>query len=109
MKSQDIFKWLCCRGHINARDNFKWTPLHHACHAGMLDIVEMLLGYGAEIDSSALGGGTPLNRAIESSRESVVQYLIQRGARVQIENKKGNLCVYYCRVKFLINIVSMQI
>jgi ankyrin repeat protein len=28
---------LSCGADINAFDNFKWTVLHHACHAGQLD------------------------------------------------------------------------
>lgn len=74
---------------INARDNFKWTPLHHACHSGQLNVVEFLIEHGAEIDATTMNGGTPLTRAIESSKENVVAYLISRGVRVQTENKKG--------------------
>lgn len=80
---------LFIRASVNARDNFKWTPLHHACHAGQLDIVEILLDNGAELDAMAMSGGTPLTRAIESSREQVVDYLILKGAKMQTENKKG--------------------
>merc|ERR1712154_660732 len=74
---------------MNARDNFKWTPLHHACHAGQLDIVQLLVESGAEIDASTINGGTPLTRAIESSRDHVVEYLITAGVKMQTENKKG--------------------
>ncbi len=28
---------LTCGADVNAFDNFKWTALHHACHAGQLD------------------------------------------------------------------------
>lgn len=78
-----------CSADVNARDNFKWTPMHHACHAGQLDLVRLLLDSGAEMESVALNGGTPLMRAIESSSFDVVTFLIERGARMQIENKKG--------------------
>ena len=74
---------------INAQDNFKWTPLHHACHGGQLDVVEYLIENNAIMDLSTINGGTPLTRAIESSRDSVVEYLIKKGCRVQTENKKG--------------------
>jgi ankyrin repeat protein len=77
------------RATVNARDNFKWTPLHHACHAGQLDIVELLLEHGADLDAPAMNGGTPLMRAIESSRIDLVQYLINRGAKMLTENRKG--------------------
>jgi hypothetical protein len=41
-----------------------------------------------------MNGGTPLTRAIESSREHVVEYLIGKGVRVQTENKKGKFQYY---------------
>ena len=82
---------LIHRATVNARDNFKWTPLHHACHAGQLDIVQLLLEHGAELDSVALNGGTPLVRAIESSCFDLVEFLISRGAKIQTENRKGTI------------------
>jgi ankyrin repeat protein len=80
---------LCLRAQINLRDNFKWTALHHACHAGMLDVVQFLVEQGGEIDATTINGGTPLTRAIESSRDSVVQYLISKNAKMLTENRKG--------------------
>lgn len=81
--------YFACRANVNAKDNFKWTPLHFACHAGLKDIVELLLNNGALMESVALNGGTPLMRAIESNRADVVHMLIERGAKVQIENRNG--------------------
>ena len=46
-----------------------------------------------------MNGATPLMRAVESSKPELVQYLIEKGAKVQVENKKGNwihvLFLYY--------------
>lgn len=88
--SQSICPLSVHRAMVNARDNFKWTPLHHACHSGQLDVVQYLVEHGGEIDASTMNGGTPLTRAIESSRDSVVKYLIEHGARIQTENRKGH-------------------
>lgn len=34
----------CNRADVNTIDNFMWTPLHHACHAGEVQ-VQCFLGY----------------------------------------------------------------
>ena len=70
-------------------DQFFWTPLHHAAHAGEFEIIELLVKAGATVDAQALSGGTPLMRAIQSSRPSCVDLLIKAGASVKAENKKG--------------------
>jgi len=88
----------CFSADVNAQDNFKWTPLHFACHAGMKDLVEYLLDQGANLEAASLNGATPFLRAIQSSKPAVVQYLIDRGCKVQVENKKGtdeNYCDFY--------------
>lgn len=63
--------------------------MHHAAHAGMLDVVELLYNNGASIDSVAMNGATPMNRAIESSKLNVVQFLMDKGAKLATENRKG--------------------
>lgn len=77
------------RADVNAGDQFCWTPLHHACHAGQLDIVKLLVGAGAAVNTPTFSGATPLMRAIESSRPCCVDYLIKAGATVTAENKSG--------------------
>ena len=60
---------------------------------------------GADLDAAAMSGGTPLTRAIESSRENVVDYLIRRGAKMQMENKKGNY--YYGKCSKIWNTLKL--
>lgn len=74
---------------VNAQDNFKWTPLHFACHSGIREVVEYMLDAGSNLEATALNGATPLIRAIESSQPDVVQLLIDRGAKMRVENRKG--------------------
>lgn len=74
-----LCEYYFSRADLKATDNFLWTALHHACHCGQLDVVKLLVENGAEIDAQAINGGTPLMRAVESSREAIVSYLISKG------------------------------
>jgi len=67
------------RANTNSVDSFKWTALHFACHTGQKDIVELLIDNGASLDAQSNNGGTPIMRAIESSKCEVVQFLIDKG------------------------------
>ena len=49
----------------------------------------MLLERGAELDTQTFSGGTPLMRAIESSREGVVEFLISKGCVVLYNSISG--------------------
>lgn len=80
---------VCDRADVNVCDQFFWTPLHHAAYAGQRELIELLVNAGANVDAPALGGATPLMRAIETSRVSCVDLLIEAGASVLAENKRG--------------------
>lgn len=90
--SSNLITRACDRADVNMRDQFLWTPLHHAAHAGQLELIRLLVSAGADIDAKALGGATPLMRAIESSQVSCVDFLIRTGADVLAENKQGVMC-----------------
>jgi len=55
----------------------------------MKDVVEYLLGAGANLEAAALNGATPLMRAIESSNADVVQLLLDSGTKLRVQNRKG--------------------
>lgn len=77
------------RADVNKSDNFKWTPLHHAAHSGILDVVQTIVDAGGSINAESVTGATPLMRAIESSSFPVCEYLVSKGAKVSHENKSG--------------------
>ena len=78
------------RANLQSEDNFRWTPLHFACHSGMYDVIEYLVEKGANIDAVTMNGATPFMRAIESSKPEIVQYLLEKGVKVQTETRKGH-------------------
>ncbi len=65
------------------------TPLHWPAHNGHVEIVEMLLDAGADINADEIGwaGGKPLHWASEHE-PSTVKVLLDRGADVSARNIK---------------------
>jgi ankyrin repeat protein len=85
-----IFVFLnISRADVNVTDNFKWTPLHHAAHSGVLDVVQAIVDAGGAINAESITKATPLMRAIESSSFPVCEYLVNKGAKVAHENISG--------------------
>ncbi len=101
---------LECGADVDAKDNFKWTPLHHACHSGQLDggysasnemtrliahfkflvkVVELLVQANANVNALSITSATPFMRAVESASYPVVEFLMQNGAKIQQENIQG--------------------
>ncbi len=71
------------------------TPLHWPCHNGHVNVVELLLDGGADIEADEINcyGGKPLHWASEHA-PAVVQLLLTRGANVNSRNvlKKSKYC-----------------
>jgi len=69
---------------VNGRDNRGWQPIHESAVHGKLDVVELLLKHGAEINTRTQGGrgGTPLFLARDKlgAEHKVVKYLTSKGA-----------------------------
>lgn len=84
-----VFFFSFRSANVNCQDNFRWTPLHHACLSGQLDAVKMLVEHQADINAQAMNGGTPLMRAIQTSSPDIVSFLIEKGCNVTLENRKG--------------------
>ena len=56
------------------------TPLSHAAENGHLEVVDLLVQHGAEIDARDFRNWTPLHRAAADGQESVFDYLLEHQA-----------------------------
>ncbi|XP_041462756.1 transient receptor potential cation channel subfamily A member 1 homolog isoform X2 [Lytechinus variegatus] len=61
---------------INEKDKHDMTPLHVACLHGNDDIVAMLVGVGAEIQSQDSTFSSPLHAACQGGHKKIVQRLL---------------------------------
>jgi len=69
-----------------------WTPLHLAAHYGYLNIVKLLLEYGANIEavSNNSVANTPISAAAWGNQLEIVAYLLDHGANVNATNAWGS-------------------
>nr|XP_047126785.1 serine/threonine-protein phosphatase 6 regulatory ankyrin repeat subunit A-like [Hydra vulgaris] len=74
---------------INARCAIGRTALHFAAGNKHLELVQLLLGQGAEIDAQDKNGWTPLHYAADAGSTDIVIFLVQMGAQPSIEDMDG--------------------
>ncbi|XWS68744.1 hypothetical protein CRYUN_Cryun04dG0118000 [Craigia yunnanensis] len=65
------------------------TLLHLACETADIGMLELLLQYGANINSMDSRGQTPLHRCIPKGKAALAKLLLARGADPQAINREG--------------------
>jgi len=65
---------------VNIKDETENTPLHHAAIIGSVDIIELLLSKGADINAQNTQLNTPLHEALQNQQENTSILLIEKGA-----------------------------
>jgi ankyrin repeat protein len=70
------------------------TPLHQAVNADRRDLVEFLLGNGADIEARDRYGRRPLHRAVSNKNLKMTALLLARGAQVNSRDEQGRTPMY---------------
>jgi hypothetical protein len=79
---------------INAEDNAGYMPIHEASLNGHLEVVKLLVKYGALYDvQSKIDFESPLLDAVENGHVPVVKYLLELGADPRKRDKQGRSCL----------------
>ncbi len=68
---------------------FGGTALHAAASKGCFDIVELLLQYGADINTPDNDGYTPLMLAACCQPKAFIEFMINNGADIKIKSHTG--------------------
>lgn len=59
-----------------------FTPMHEAAFLGRIDLIELLLAHGAELDSCSDDGRTALSEAVRGKHEETAELLRKKGAKM---------------------------
>jgi len=71
---------------VNAKDEFGYTPLHHAAWNAHTEIAGLLITTDADVNAKGDKGSTPLHGA---ANKEVVELLIANGADVNAKDFEG--------------------
>lgn len=69
------------------------TPLWCAAVAGKLQVVQVLVKYGADVNSVSDTGSTPVRSACFMTHLDIVKLLVMQGADIQAPNYNGGTCL----------------
>ncbi|MCY4296802.1 MAG: ankyrin repeat domain-containing protein, partial [Gammaproteobacteria bacterium] len=75
----DIERCLAAGADINARNEDRETPLHHAAEVGNTETINALIEAGANLNARAWMGESPLHHAAESGNAETINALLAAG------------------------------
>ncbi|XP_076456466.1 uncharacterized protein LOC143290823 [Babylonia areolata] len=80
---------------INMSGWHRQTALHRACLLGYIDVVRLLLEYGADPNARNNFDETPLHYACKRGLPPVLKCLLERGADVSLVDKMGKGVIHH--------------
>lgn len=86
---QLILRYLDAGMNVNVRSAAHQTALHFAVVGEQLDMVQMLLTYGAKPNSRNTRGDTPLHLAVTQQDPYATALLLHNGAQPNLANRQG--------------------
>ncbi len=86
----EVRKILATKPDLDARDSFGGTALHAAMFQKNMQIVELLIDYGLDINAIGPANGyTPLHDAVWADNREAVKLLLAKGAKPDVKAKDG--------------------
>ena len=80
---------------VDAKDSSGWTALHYAADKGSVDIANLLLDEGSNVNAKDEAKRTPLHLAANGGDAAMVALLIKRGAAKHFLNVAGWTALRY--------------
>jgi hypothetical protein len=75
--------------YLNLGDRDGQTALHLAASKGHYDVLDLLVGFGADVNAVSNDGRTPLHVAAAAGDDAIVALLVLKGANAAARDKEG--------------------
>jgi hypothetical protein len=104
----DFESYVAGQYDIGAQDLLGRTALHYTCLCkhGTLEVVQGLIGRGAELDTRARDGATPLHYAAMTGDKDKAKLLIESGATIDIWDLAGRSPLHTAAVHGHVRVVE---
>lgn len=109
VKDGDLNKIKSFLGDINVNDCMGMAPIHWASDRGDLDILKLLVeNHSADVNFQDNTGQTALHYAVSCGHEEICQYLISKGAIINIQDEDGITALEMCTDEKLKSLLSIN-
>ena len=81
---------------VSARDDCEWTPLHRACGSSRLEVAQLLLESGADVNALGRAAETPLHLA---DSIQMVRLLLLHGADPRKADRNGMTPISFAKAE----------
>ena len=85
----EVFLSSSAEVNVDVRDKQLKTPLHYAARDGIDEAATILIHNGTDLNAVDVDGNAALHFAASNDDAALVELLITRGAKIDIENGKG--------------------
>merc|ERR1712228_1135069 len=70
---------------LNAKDSNGSTPIFTACWYRRMNMLQLLVANGAEVNTVNIRGNSPIHMAIEQNQLEIIKYLLQHNATANLD------------------------
>ncbi len=84
---------------IASNNHLKVAPIHSACAISHIDITELLIRHGADVNAKQIQGITPLHEAAHNGQTKLLKLLIDNGADINAKMDNGQTPLFMANEK----------